>query len=65
MCVCDFNEIVAQGEKIGGAFRNEAQMECFWTTLGDCNLGDLGFQGSKYTWSNKRDSVAFVKERLD
>jgi hypothetical protein len=28
-------------------------------------LGDMGFHGSKYTWSNKRDSDEFINERLD
>jgi len=64
MCIRDFNEIVNHQEKVGGAVRNEAQMEKFWDTLIGCNLGDLGYRGSKYTWWNKRDSV-FVKERLD
>lgn len=26
---------------------------------------DLGFNGSQFTWSNKRDGLANVKERLD
>jgi hypothetical protein len=56
---------VDQSEKLGGAIRSEAQMERFRSTLVDCNLGDLGYCGSKYTWSNKQDSGAFVKERLD
>jgi hypothetical protein len=40
-------------------------MERFRDTLVDYQLGDLGYHGSKYTWSNKRDSGEFVKERLD
>jgi hypothetical protein len=28
-------------------------------------LGDLSYKGAKYTWSNRRPSSAFVKERLD
>lgn len=46
----DFNEIVDLSEKYGGAVRNEAQMERFRSTLEECNLGDLGYKGSKYTW---------------
>jgi hypothetical protein len=40
-------------------------MERFRNTMVDCNLGDLGYRGSKYTWSNKQDSGSFIKERLD
>lgn len=65
LCMGDFNKIVNNHEKVGCAVRNAAQMTKFWLTLEDCNLGDLGFGGSKYTWSNKRDSTVFVKERLD
>jgi hypothetical protein len=39
----DFNEIVAQHEKSGGANRKEAQMEQFCSVLETYNLSDLGF----------------------
>lgn len=35
-------------------------MHRFKEALVDCNLEDLGFVGSRFTWSNK-----FTKERLD
>jgi exonuclease III len=65
LCLGDFNEIADQTEKVGGRVRNEAQMRAFWATLSDCLLNDLGFRGSTFTWSNKRSSGEFVKERLD
>jgi hypothetical protein len=40
----DFNEIVAQGEKVGGAARNGSHMELFYNALVNCNLGDLSYQ---------------------
>ena len=40
-------------------------MEDFQVALEGCNLFDLGFQGYKFTWSNKRPGVANTKERLD
>lgn len=40
-------------------------MDKFRRVVSECNLGDLGFKGSKFTWSNKQDSGSFVKERLD
>jgi hypothetical protein len=65
LCICDFNEITNLSKKVEGAMRSESQMANFRSALDDCRPGDLGFKGSKYTWSNKRGSVEFVKERLD
>lgn len=61
----DFNEIVDQSEKSVGAPHSEQQMESFRSTLEKCQLGDLGFQGSKFTWSNCREVGHFTNERLD
>jgi hypothetical protein len=60
----DFNEIVNSREKVG-MIRNATQMSKFRSTMEDCNLGDLGCRGSKFTWSNKRGLAKFIKERLD
>jgi len=65
LCIGDFNEIVDQSEKVGGAVRREIQLDRFRITLLDCNLGDLGYYGTRYTWSNKRDAGEFIKERFD
>lgn len=54
-----------QLEKSRGLPRAYKQMESFRNVLFYCNSGDLGFYGSKYTWSNKRESGVYVKERLD
>ena len=40
-------------------------MEDFQAALEGCNLFDLGFQGYKFTWKNKRPSAANTRERLD
>lgn len=65
LCIGDFNEIVDNSEKVGGLWRLETQLAGFKNSLADCNLGDLGFSSSKFTWSNKRNSTDFIKERLD
>jgi len=63
--VGDFNEIVDATEKSGGLLRSTGQMEQFRNTLLECQLSDLEFRGLKFTWSNKRGTEEFVKERLD
>jgi len=65
LCMGDFNKIVDQSEKYRGAIRSSTQMQRFSLTPEDYNLNDLGYQGSKYTWSNCREAFDFVKERLD
>jgi hypothetical protein len=65
LCVGDFNEITAQSEKTGVVLRKESQMSQFRDVLEDCHFSDLGFTGSKYTWTNCRQDESFIKERLD
>jgi hypothetical protein len=65
LCVGDFNEILADSEKYGGARKPRGQMEAFKNTLEYCQLSDLGFSGPKFTWCNHRDGAHFTKERLD
>ncbi|GLT77765.1 hypothetical protein SLA2020_493240 [Shorea laevis] len=65
LCVGDFNEIIDQSEKIGGALRSERQMENFRVTLETCGLTDLGYSGPHFTWSNCRDAGQLIHERLD
>jgi hypothetical protein len=40
-------------------------MRDFQQTIEECDLTDLGFSGPKYTWSNCREDLGFIKERLD
>jgi endonuclease/exonuclease/phosphatase family metal-dependent hydrolase len=65
LCLGDFNEISNLSEKVGGAIRNEAQMEAFRETLDKCQLRNLGYKGSKFTWRNKQETGTFIKEWLD
>jgi hypothetical protein len=62
----DFNEILYNHEKKGGAPRPQNQMEKFRWAIEECELKDLGFSGDKFTWRNNScDPRKFVKERLD
>jgi hypothetical protein len=40
-------------------------MELFRTTLKQCNLSDLGYKGSRFTWTNCQPYGNFLKVRLD
>ncbi|KAL6128782.1 hypothetical protein ACLB2K_072136 [Fragaria x ananassa] len=60
LLVGDFNEILANSEKVGGAPRRLAQMQAFRETLMDCALLDMGYSGSPFTWADHQ-----TKERLD
>jgi exonuclease III len=65
LCVGDFNEITHQDEKTGEARRREGLMTDFRSALEECNLGDLGFIGPKFTWTNKRIDGGLTLVRLD
>jgi len=65
LCTGDFNDITEPSEKVGGTTRSNGHMDKFCDMIHQCNLGDLGYRGSKFTWSNKRDSEEFIKARLD
>lgn len=49
VCV-DFNEILYSFEKVGGAPREKKRMEEFRDVLEECQLMDIGFLGTRFTW---------------
>jgi hypothetical protein len=65
LCSKDFNEITSMGEKSSSSIRPRRQMDDFKRVLDDCQLGDLGFCGPKFTWSNGRSGEDITRERLD
>ena len=65
MCAGDFNEIIRQGEKLGGAICNHGQMQLFRDVLDECGFLDLGFVGSRFTWSKHFANGHSIWERLD
>ncbi|KAL0437568.1 UNVERIFIED_CONTAM: hypothetical protein Sradi_0464700 [Sesamum radiatum] len=64
-CIGDFNEILDHKEKEGGSIRPNWQMRDFRRALADNGLHDLGYLGEPFTWSNRQDHPATVRERLD
>lgn len=65
LCLGDFNCILNSGEKRGGRPFASSSYNPFSNFMDSCGLIDLGFKGQKFTWSNNRDGVAKICERLD
>ena len=61
----DFNEVLSSEEKFGGNQINLNRALEFKECLDNCNFLDLGFAGSKFTWTNKRPITSLILERLD
>ncbi|OMO54874.1 reverse transcriptase [Corchorus capsularis] len=60
----DFNEILSNDEKIGGAMRPQRQMNLFREVVDACGFHDIPVKGSLMTWSRRMgDEIVF--ERLD
>lgn len=56
----DFNTVLYDFEKCGGAPINYSSCMAFSSCLDQCSLRDLGFKGPQFTWSR-----GGLKERLD
>ena len=65
LCCGDFNEIVRQDEKLGGATQSHNQMQQFRDVIDGCGFMDLGFLSPKYTWSRHFKNGNSMWERLD
>ncbi|KAF9618380.1 hypothetical protein IFM89_001015 [Coptis chinensis] len=61
----DFNEITCQEEKCGGRQFNYSKVRPFLEMIDDCELLDLGFVGSIYTWTNRQNGHNKIWERID
>uniref|UniRef100_A0A803P2K3 Reverse transcriptase domain-containing protein n=1 Tax=Cannabis sativa TaxID=3483 RepID=A0A803P2K3_CANSA len=65
MVIGDFNEILSNSNKAGGALRNEAQMDKFRQVLDCCHLHEQAYEGDPFTWIKGRHNAVTIKERLD
>uniref|UniRef100_A0A2N9FSP0 CCHC-type domain-containing protein n=1 Tax=Fagus sylvatica TaxID=28930 RepID=A0A2N9FSP0_FAGSY len=65
MLIGDINSIVTSSEKRGGISNVGGSSKYFTNFVDHVGAIDLGFSGSKYTWSNKRSGWANIRERLD
>ena len=51
LCAGDFNELIKGDEKLGGNRRGHGQMQLFRDAVDACGFMDLGYLGTKFTWS--------------
>ncbi|XP_060972642.1 uncharacterized protein LOC133038492 [Cannabis sativa] len=65
LVIGDFNEILSNQNKLGGALRCEQQMDKFRSVLDICYLYEQPFDGYPFTWIKGRHNVNAIKERLD
>lgn len=64
MLVWDFNELMHNGEKLGGPARNESTFCDFRNMAEACKIREMRFKGNTLSWYGKRDNV-WVQCRLD
>lgn len=65
MVVGDFNIVTSQEEEMGGYPINLNDAAEFVQMIQQLSRIDLGYDGSKYTWSNNRLRGVAITERLD
>ncbi|XP_022723781.1 uncharacterized protein LOC111280610 [Durio zibethinus] len=61
----DFNEVLNGEDKKGGRPVSLVRSGAFKDCLIFCHLADLGFSGPRFTWSNKRNVLDLIQERID
>ncbi|XP_023928116.1 uncharacterized protein LOC112039472 [Quercus suber] len=61
----DFNEVLSSEDKFGGNQVSLNRTLQFKECSDVCNMLDLGFTGSKYTWTNRRPIFDLILERID
>lgn len=61
----DLNSISVRSKKMGGSQKGERSLRSFRNFVNNVRAIDLGFNGPKFTWSNKRIGWANIRERLD
>ncbi|XP_075083639.1 uncharacterized protein LOC142167374 [Nicotiana tabacum] len=62
----DFNDITMSSKRFRGRTVSISRTSSIWNYINKCRLMDLGYKGSKFTWSNHRKRLkGLIIERLD
>ena len=62
----DFNEMLAEDEKMGGLPLNVNRISAFREFINQCGLMNLGFHIPRFTWTNKNPIWSLnIKECLN
>lgn len=61
----DYNDFVSLDDKQGGCMRPDSSFASFRSFVMDMEMGDILFQGTRWTWANKMSGEGFTEERLD
>jgi hypothetical protein len=65
LIIGDLNSIVKKSEKRGGSSSGLSSSSNFLNFVSNTEAIDLGLNGLRFTWSNRREGWANVRERLD
>lgn len=66
LCIIgDFNDIMVEEEKKGWCRQPRKLLDGFTDAINDCQLIDLGFTGSMFTWERSPGTRRWVQDRLD
>ena len=65
LCIGDFNHVFSQADKKGGKPVASSSSGGLNDVIDKNGLIDIKFSGNPYTWSNGREGLANIKERLD
>lgn len=65
LCLGNFNEVLRSDKHVGVVHRTLLQMQVFQDTVDVCNLIDLGYSGSFWTWEKKVTGGSYTRVRLD
>jgi hypothetical protein len=65
LIIGDLNSIVKKSEKRGGSSSSLSSSSSFLTFVSNTGAIDLGFNGPRFTWSNRKEGWENVREKLD
>ena len=61
----DFNSIKGSKEKKGGRYVGESSVNSLRDFINNTGVIDLDFIGPSFTWSNRREGLTNIRQRLD